>query len=81
MFTCVAIPQLVRLFSEADLEGREPLPEKNFFLTNSPSFIEHRFNSISLLIFLVEPQHFATAQTMATGNVHQRTCALSCDCP
>ena len=36
------ISQLVRMFSEADLEGREPLPEKNFFLTNSPSFIEHR---------------------------------------
>ena len=34
--------QLVRQFSDSDLEGREPLPEKNFFLTNSPSFIEHR---------------------------------------
>uniref|UniRef100_A0A7S0QGV0 PX domain-containing protein n=1 Tax=Cryptomonas curvata TaxID=233186 RepID=A0A7S0QGV0_9CRYP len=34
--------KLVRTFSESDLEGREPLPEKNFFLTNSPSFIEHR---------------------------------------
>mmetsp|Transcript_10813 Transcript_10813/g.21713 ORF Transcript_10813/g.21713 Transcript_10813/m.21713 type:complete len:209 (+) Transcript_10813:240-866(+) len=34
--------QLMKHFSEADLAGREPLPEKNFFLTNSPSFIEHR---------------------------------------
>lgn len=34
--------QLMKNFTEADLAGREPLPEKNFFLTNSPSFIEHR---------------------------------------
>mmetsp|Transcript_51128 Transcript_51128/g.102152 ORF Transcript_51128/g.102152 Transcript_51128/m.102152 type:complete len:211 (+) Transcript_51128:73-705(+) len=34
--------QLLRQFSEADLAGREPLPEKNYFLSNSPSFIEHR---------------------------------------
>lgn len=34
--------QLVKSFSEEDLNGREPCPEKNFFLSNSPSFIEHR---------------------------------------
>uniref|UniRef100_A0A7S0W349 PX domain-containing protein n=1 Tax=Hemiselmis tepida TaxID=464990 RepID=A0A7S0W349_9CRYP len=34
--------RLVKSFSEEDLAGREPCPEKNFFLSNSPSFIEHR---------------------------------------
>mmetsp|Transcript_24836 Transcript_24836/g.56061 ORF Transcript_24836/g.56061 Transcript_24836/m.56061 type:complete len:209 (-) Transcript_24836:111-737(-) len=34
--------KLTATFSESDLEGREPLPEKNFFLSNSPSFVEHR---------------------------------------
>jgi len=29
-------------FPEEHLAGREPIPEKNFFLSNSPSFIEHR---------------------------------------
>lgn len=34
--------KLIKHFSEEDLAGREPLPEKNYFLSNSPSYVEHR---------------------------------------
>ena len=34
--------KLVKSFSEEQLAGREPMPEKNYFLSNSPSFVEHR---------------------------------------
>mmetsp|Transcript_65068 Transcript_65068/g.155224 ORF Transcript_65068/g.155224 Transcript_65068/m.155224 type:complete len:208 (+) Transcript_65068:107-730(+) len=34
--------KLMASFPEEHLAGREPIPEKNFFLSNSPSFIEHR---------------------------------------
>eukprot|EP00802_Teleaulax_amphioxeia_P028020 Tamp_29552.p1 GENE.Tamp_29552~~Tamp_29552.p1 ORF type:complete len:241 (-),score=48.17 Tamp_29552:46-717(-) len=34
--------KLIKNFNEDALAGREPIPEKNFFLSNSPSFVEHR---------------------------------------
>ncbi len=43
----VIFVQLAKAFSEDDLAGREPCPEKNFFLSNSPSFIEHRYTCSS----------------------------------
>lgn len=34
--------KLTKHFSDEELAGREPLPEKNYFLSNSPSYVEHR---------------------------------------